>query len=138
MKPLERIFFTACIHTQIKKSLSLYGVFTIFEKLGFSGKQLASYLKKWKSKGFYSYYVNMYCGDFEFDKLNGEYKVIYDKELHNNNCRQFSPFFEFTKEMMIAEIWQGYMSNELIQECLGIEDINARTVVRVPSDEKFR
>jgi hypothetical protein len=89
MKPLERIFFTACIHECNYHSYSgvrADDIITIFEKLGFSGKQLIYYLEKWVDRGFYSYGVNICLGFFVFDKLRGEYKVIYNKECQKRGA----------------------------------------------------
>ena len=36
------------------------------------------YVRKWCDKGFYDYGVTLDLGWFEFDKLTGEYKQIYD------------------------------------------------------------
>jgi hypothetical protein len=137
MKSLEKIFFTACIDAQERGTMSLYAVFTAFEKLGFSGEKLACYLKKWKRKGFYIYCVNMYFGNFDFDKLNGKYREIYDKKQTNGNYRYFEPF-EFTKEMMIGEIRQGSVSNLALQHYLEIHFESGFTTVRVPSDKRFK
>ena len=92
MKPLEKIFFTACIHNCICESYNEYmihdsirEIIKIFVDLGFSWKQLEYYLTKWSDSGFYNYGVNLELGWFEFDKLKGEYKTIYtDKKQMGN------------------------------------------------------
>ncbi len=84
MKPLEEIFFRACVNEQKRKShssdreLSIRTIGNIFERLGFSYKQLMYYVSKWSDRGFYDYGVSLDLGWFEFDKLAGEYKQIYD------------------------------------------------------------
>lgn len=78
MKPLERIFFVACINT-ISENIYMHHMVKMFGAFGFSEKQLYRYVEKWDDKGFYDYGVSMRVGWFEFDKLVGEYKVLYDK-----------------------------------------------------------
>lgn len=84
MKPLEEIFFRACVNEQKRKlhssnrELSIRTIGNIFERLGFSYKQLMYYVRKWSDRGFYDYGVILDFGWFEFDKLTGEYKRIYD------------------------------------------------------------
>lgn len=84
MKPLEKIFFRACVNEQKRKlrlsdrELSIRTIGNIFERLGFSYKQLMYYVKKWSDRGFYDYGVTLDLGWFEFGKLTGEYKQIYD------------------------------------------------------------
>lgn len=85
MKPLEEIFFRACLNEQIRKfhtkdrEFSVRAIGNIFERLGFSYKQLMYYVKKWSDKGFYDYGVSLDLGWFEFNKLTGEYKQIYEE-----------------------------------------------------------
>lgn len=84
MKPLEEIFFRACVNEQKRKlpssnrELSIRTIGNIFERLGFSYKQLMYYVRKWCDKEFYDYGVTLDLGWFEFGKLTGEYKQIYD------------------------------------------------------------
>ena len=84
MKPLEEIFFRACVNEQKRKlrssdrELNIRTIGNIFERLGFSYKQLMYYVRKWSDRGFYDYGVTLDLGWFEFDKLTGEYKRIYD------------------------------------------------------------
>ena len=84
MKPLEEIFFRACVNEQKIKlcsndcELSVRIIGNIFERLGFSYKQLMYYVRKWCDKGFYDYGVTLDLGWLEFDNLTGEYKQIYD------------------------------------------------------------
>ena len=84
MKPLEEIFFRACVNEQKRKlrssdrELSIRTIGNIFERLGFSYKQLMYYVRKWCDRGFYDYGVTLDLGWFEFDKLTGEYKQVYD------------------------------------------------------------
>ena len=85
MKPLEEIFFRACVNEQKRKlkvndrEFSIRVIRNIFERLGFSYKQLMYYVQKWSDKGFYDYGVSLDLGWFEFDKLDGEYQRIYEK-----------------------------------------------------------
>lgn len=83
MKPLERIFFIACINTLttpfLPKPIYIKDLVGLFENFGFSKKQLYYYVEKWANNGFYSYGVSIRVGWFEIDKLNGEYKVLYEK-----------------------------------------------------------
>ena len=60
------------------RELSIRTIGNIFERLGFSYKQLMYYVRKWCDKGFYDYVVTLDLGWLEFDKLTGEYKQIYD------------------------------------------------------------
>jgi hypothetical protein len=84
MKPLEEIFFRACVNEQKRKlhscdrELSIRTIGNIFERLGFSYKQLMYYVRKWCDREFYDYGVTLDLGWFEFGKLTGEYKQIYD------------------------------------------------------------
>lgn len=74
----------ACVNEQNRKlhssnrELSIRTIGNIFERLGFSYKQLMYYVRKWSDKGFYDYGITLDLGWFEFDKLTGEYKRIYD------------------------------------------------------------
>ena len=86
MKPLERIFFQACImkcklgyvpYTE-DNFLTVRDVIKHFETLGFSAKRLWYYLDKWVGRGFYDYGIKVDLGWFEPDKLTGEYKVMYE------------------------------------------------------------
>lgn len=53
MKPLEEIFFRACVNEQKRKlhlsdrELRIRTIGNIFERLGFSYKQLMYYVRKW-------------------------------------------------------------------------------------------
>lgn len=60
------------------RELSIRAIGNIFESLGFSYKQLMYYVRKWSDRGFYDYGTTLDLGWFEFDKLTGEYKRIYD------------------------------------------------------------
>ena len=84
MKPLERIFFVACINTLIATEKLLKPIHTrdmvrVFVLFGFNEKQLWYYVEKWSDKGFYEYGVSPRFGWFLLDKLTGEYKVLYEK-----------------------------------------------------------
>ena len=84
MKPLERIFFMTCVNEQkrvldiSKREFSVRNIGNIFERLGFSYKQLMYYVQKWSNNGFYDYGVTLDLGWFDFEKLNGEYLAIYN------------------------------------------------------------
>lgn len=90
MKPLERIFFIACIKNCCFNSFNHFtgmcagteeftvrGIICMFELLGFSKKQLHYYLRKWADIGFYDYGTSLDLGWFEFYKLKGEYKNMF-------------------------------------------------------------
>lgn len=91
MKPLERIFFMACVHEQQRKYLladrefSVREIAKIFERLGFPYKQLMYYVQKWSDRGFYDYGVALDLGWFYLDKLTGEYLVIYNSMPYSEN-----------------------------------------------------
>lgn len=99
MKPLEQIFFRACINEQIRcyelkdREFSVRVIGNIFERLGFSYKQLMYYVEKWSKRGFYDYGVTLDLGWFDFSKLNGEYKKIFDS-IQYTTCWKKG---EFTK-----------------------------------------
>lgn len=76
MKPLERIFFQACLMK--KDRLTIRNVVDIFTNFGFSHKQLWYYLEKWSNNYFYDYGVNLDLGWFCTEKFTGEYKVMYE------------------------------------------------------------
>ena len=76
MKPLERIFFQACVMQRGKMSVAK--IIYIFCALGFSEKQLLYYVEKWNNCGFYDYGVALALGWFYSDRLTGEYKVMYE------------------------------------------------------------
>jgi hypothetical protein len=126
MKPLERIFFMACINECLYQSygkygMSIYYIIEIFQRLGFSEKQLVYYLKKWSNRGFYDYGVNICFGFFVFDKLKGEYKEIYESEKGKEISRNFKQF-EFARDMVRAEIGYSTITNAALKRFLGIED----------------
>ena len=79
MKPLERIFFQACIMK--RDFMSVREIINIFSDLGFPINQLWYYLSKWGNIGFYDYGVTEDLGWFEPDKFTAEYKVMYEKIL---------------------------------------------------------
>lgn len=76
MKPLERVFFMACIMKS--KEMSVRKIIKTFCTLGFSENQLLYYVNKWNNRGFYNYGVTIDLGWFEPENFIGEYKVIYD------------------------------------------------------------
>ena len=87
MKPLERIFFQACVmNCRCMKGvmmrdcqMSVRDVINIFHSLGFSVKQLWYYLEKWNDHLFYDYGVTEDLGWFYIDNFKGEYKVMYEQ-----------------------------------------------------------
>lgn len=76
MKPLERIFFQACVMKEDERTIR--EVIHIFGDLGYSHKQLWRYLEKWYGKGFYHYGVTLDAGRLSPNKFIGEYKVMYE------------------------------------------------------------
>lgn len=76
MKPLERIFFQACVMKEDEETIR--DVINIFGDLGYSHKQLWRYLEKWCGKGFYDYGVTLDLGWLSPNKFMGEYKVMYE------------------------------------------------------------
>ena len=84
MKPLERIFFQACIMRVLLSDthrVTVWDIVNIFSVLGFSRKRLWYYIRKWDRLGFYDYGVTEALGWFDPDKFIGEYKVMYEKIL---------------------------------------------------------
>jgi hypothetical protein len=84
IKPLEEIFFKACVYSLYlsandNKVHTFRDIVNKFSEMGFPIKQLWYYLEKWANIGFYNYGVTSDLGWFEFDKLTGVYKEIYDK-----------------------------------------------------------
>lgn len=81
MKPLERIFFQACIMRILlddKCFVTFRDIVNVFSALGFSYKKLWYYISKWERLGFYGCGVAEDMGWFYPDKFTGEYKVMYD------------------------------------------------------------
>ena len=86
MKPLERIFFQACMlngryftGTMLHDGgISVREIINAFCSIGFPVKQLWYYLKKWGERRFYDYGVTEDLGWFYPDNFTGEYKVIYE------------------------------------------------------------
>ena len=60
-----------------KREFYIRDIGNIFERLGFSYKQLMYYVQKWSNNGFYDYGTILDLGWFDFEKLNGEYLSIY-------------------------------------------------------------
>ena len=79
MKPLERVFFMACIMKSTE--MSVRKIINTFCTLGFSENQLLYYVNKWNNRGFYNYGVLIDFGWFEPENLTGEYAVMYE-HLH--------------------------------------------------------
>lgn len=76
MKPLERIFFMACL---MKEDKFIRDICHIFSYLGFPIKILWRYLEKWNDIGFYDYGVALDMGWFYIDKLPVEYAKMYEE-----------------------------------------------------------
>lgn len=113
MKPLEIIFFKSCIHNclyqsyngrkeYVKPPFTIRDIIKFFVLMGFSYKQLDYYLKKWCDRGFYDYGVNLELGWFEFDKLKGEYEVIYKESKGNAMYLSKKDFTELSNEVIYA------------------------------------
>ncbi|AXH78332.1 MAG: hypothetical protein [Circular genetic element sp.] len=124
MKPLERIFFIACVNEQrrvidlSKREFSIRTIGNIFSRLGFSYKQLMYYVHKWSHRGFYDYGVTLDLGWFYFDKFTGEYKEIYDeiKQSGRDSWRD-----EELAEYIVKEtIGRRRVTNYYMRNILGI------------------
>ena len=76
MKPLERIFFKACL---MKGDKFIQDICRTFSDLGFPIKILWRYLEKWNDIGFYDYGVALDMGWFYIDKLPIEYAKMYEE-----------------------------------------------------------
>ena len=98
MKPLERIFFQACVMNcwcmkgvmMRDTEMSVRDVVNFFHSLGFPIKQLMYYLKKWNDYRIYDYGISKDLGWFYIDNFKGEYKVMYEqiqntKRVTDNN-----------------------------------------------------
>lgn len=122
MKSLEEIFFRACVNEQKRKlhssdrELRIRTIGNIFERLGFSYKQLMYYVEKWSDKGFYNYGVSLDLGWFEFNKLTGEYKKIYEEMSNVDGWRDG----EFAKYIVNETFKNGRITNFALKENLGI------------------
>lgn len=88
MKPLEEIFFKACIHESHrvnfehgKTEFLVRDIVNIFSRLGFSHKQLWRYLEKWTGLDFYDYGVTLDLGWFEPGKFTPQYEALYKEVL---------------------------------------------------------
>ena len=84
MKPLEKIFFQACVMKCLLHDeyyISFRKITNVFCALGFPQKRLLYYIRKWDDIGFYDYGVTLDLGWFDPDKFTGEYKVMYEEIL---------------------------------------------------------
>lgn len=84
MKPLERVFFQACVMKMLLNTeykVTFRQIVNVFCALGFSHKRLWYYISKWEKQGFYDYGVTEDLGWFYPDKFTGEYKVMYEELL---------------------------------------------------------
>lgn len=124
MKPLERIFFIACVNEQRrvisldKREFSIRTIGNIFSRLGFSYKQLMYYVWKWERRGFYDCGVASDLGWFYFDKFTGEYKEIYDEIKQNG--RDSWRDEEFAEYIVKATIGCRRVTNYYMRNILGI------------------
>ena len=122
MKPLEEIFFRACVNEQKRKlrssdrEFSIRTIGNIFERLGFSYKQLMYYVRKWCDRGFYDYGVTLDLGWFEFDKLTGEYKQIYDSMTSTDGWKDG----ELANYIVSNSFNRDRITNFALREHLGI------------------
>lgn len=129
MKPLERIFFEACLHEQLttydlsRKEFSVRVIGNIFSRLGFPYKQLMYYVEKWSLKGFYEYGVTLDLGCFYVNKLSGEYKKIYE-EMQGRTYEHWNER-EFSRYILQNSI-KGQVTNYAVRNYYGIGE-----------DEKF-
>jgi len=123
MKPLERIFFMACVNEQIrvydlsKREFSVRDIVNIFTRLGFSYKQLMYYVEKWSNRGFYEYGVSLDLGWFCFDELQGEYKEIY-KNIHTADGWREKEFMQY----IVKASSRGRITNYALKQYLNIGD----------------
>lgn len=123
MKPLERIFFIACVNEQRraasldKREFSIRVIGNIFSRLGFSYKQLMYYLNKWSHRGFYDCGVADDLGWFYFDKFSGEYKEIYDEIKGKGTCWRDE---EFAQYIVKSTIGRRRVTNYYMRDILGI------------------
>lgn len=126
MKPLERIFFLACLHEErCMKSFngvefSIRTIANIFSRLGFSYKQLCYYLEKWSEKGFYDYGTSLDLGWLDIDKLTGEYKNIYEEYIQKpkENWKQE----EFAEYILKETYRTRRVTNFYIKDKFNIKD----------------
>ena len=123
MKPLEIIFFMACVNEQrrvydlSKREFTVREIANIFTRFGFSYKQLMYYVKKWSDRGFYDYGTSLDLGWFEFDKLKGEYKEIYESIRTVDTWRDK----EFMQYIVKASC-NGRITNYALKQYLNIGD----------------
>ncbi|MBD9081998.1 MAG: hypothetical protein EGR48_00255 [Lachnospiraceae bacterium] len=122
MKPLEQIFFRACVNEQKRKlhtenrEFDIRTIGNIFERLGFSYKQLMYYVNKWADKGFYEYGVSLDLGWFKFDKLTGEYKQIYEEMASVDRWDDR----EFARYIVKRTFLKGHITNYALKKMLDI------------------
>ena len=118
MKPLEEIFFRACLNEQIRKfhiedkEFDVGTIGNIFDRLGFSYEQLMHYVRKWSNKGFFNYGNSLDLGWVEFNKLTGEYKQIYEETSNVDGWRDG----EFAKYIVNESFKNGRITNFALKE----------------------
>ncbi|MCM1220361.1 MAG: hypothetical protein NC548_38345 [Lachnospiraceae bacterium] len=109
MKPLEEIFFKACVHEVHRvgfkpgeSEMSVRNIVNIFSRLGFPHKQLWGYLEKWIGKGFYEYGVTMDLGWFKKDKFIHPYDELYREMTEYKGVTEWKDgeFLEYVTESM--------------------------------------
>lgn len=124
MKPLERIFFMSCLHEQMrvyelsKREFSVRVIGNIFERLGFSYKQLMYYVDKWEKRGFYEYGVSFDLGWFVLENLTGEYKAIYE-QMKNGTHTPWRDM-QFAEYIVKKSVGTKYITNYSLKKQLGI------------------
>lgn len=74
------------------------------------------YVEKWSDKGFYNYGVSLDLGWFEFNKLTGEYKQIYEEMSNVDGWRDG----EFAKYIVNETFKNSRITNFAMKKKLGI------------------
>ena len=122
MKPLEEIFFRACLNEQIRilhiedKEFDVETIANIFDRLGFSYEELMRCVRRWSNKGFLNYDNSLDLGWFEFSKLTGEYKKIYEETSNVDGWRDGG----FAKYIVNESFKNGHITNFALKGKLGI------------------
>lgn len=122
MKPLEEIFFRACLNEQIRilriedKEFEVRVIANIFDRLGFSYEELMRCVRRWSNKGFLNYDNSLDLGWFEFSKLTGEYKQIYEETSNVDGWVNGG----FAKYIVNESFKNGHITNLALKEKLRI------------------